>query len=84
MVLIEHLELEQRRVLDQRLRSAGIFHARQLHDDLPKALLLDQWFGDAELINAVANGFERLIDRGLLDPLGLIGLQRKDEALVAR
>ena len=82
MVLIQHLEFQQGRVLDEGLGPPWVFHARQLHDDLPKALLLDQRLGHAELVHAVPDGFEGLADGRLLDPFGFVGFQGKDQRAI--
>ena len=70
-VFIQHFEFEQRGFLDQILGALGILDARELDDDLLQALPLYDRFRDPELIDSVSDRFQCLIDRRILDALGL-------------
>ena len=71
VVLVEHFKLEQGRLFDQILGALGLFDAGQLHDDLLQPLPLHHRFGHAELVDAVPDRFQGLVDRGILNPLDL-------------
>ena len=77
MILIQHLELQQGRVLNEGLGPPWILHARELDNDLAEPLLLNQGLGHAELIDPVPDSLQGLADRRLLDPFGIVGLQRQ-------
>ena len=78
--LVHHLELEQRGLADEGLGARRILHARELHQDAVLALLLDGRLGDAELVDAVADGLEPLAHRQIADVLGLARLERQHHA----
>ena len=50
------------RGLDDALDALGVVDARQLDDDLVAAVALDDRLGHAELVDAVADGLDRLVD----------------------
>src|SRR5258706_104127 len=60
--LVEELEFEQRGLADERLGAPRVLHARQLDQDLIRALPRDRGLAHAELIDAVANRLEPLTD----------------------
>src|SRR5439155_26607851 len=82
-VLVQHFELEKSGVLDERLGPARILDARKLYDNLPETLLLNQRFGYPELVDTVADCFERLAHRLFFDALRFIRLYRKYQYAVA-
>ena len=65
--LVDQLELEQRGLADEGLGPRRILHARELDQDAVLALLLDGRLGDAELVDAVADGLEPLAHRQVAD-----------------
>ena len=56
---------------DQLLGALRILDAGQLDDDVVVALPLDDRLGDAELVDAVADRLQRLLDREFADALAL-------------
>ena len=60
--LVEELEFEQRGLADERLGAPRVLHARQLDQDLIRALPRDRGLAHAELIDTVANRLEPLTD----------------------
>ena len=79
-VLVDHADFERRGAAEDVLGARGVLHAGQLHDDAVGALLLDDRLGDAELVDAVAQDRDVLLDRAVLDALLRLGLQRRDRA----
>jgi len=73
------LELEERRLADQLLGALRILDAGQLDDDLVRALRLHRRFGDAELVDAVADDLERLVDDVVADALRLALIEGEGE-----
>jgi len=61
--LFNQLELEQRRGADDFFSALNVLNARQLNDDALAALFLNGGFRNAELIDAVAQHFQRAVDR---------------------
>src|SRR5207244_1586052 len=55
------------RAPNQFLGAFRVLNTRQLDQDVLRALALDVGFGDAELIDTVADGLERLLQRRLTD-----------------
>ncbi len=68
-VFVQHFEFEQRRLLNQTLGTFRILDTGQLHNDLLQPLALNNRLRDTELIDAVPDGFQRLVDGGILDAL---------------
>ena len=60
--LVEQLELEQRGLADEGLGARRVLDARQLDQDLIRALARDRGLAHTELIDAVADGLEPLTD----------------------
>jgi len=71
VILIKHLELQQRRFLDERLRPLRILDSGKLHHNLFEPLPLNQRLGHSELVDSIANRLQGLVDRGILDPFNL-------------
>jgi hypothetical protein len=67
--ILDQAELEESGVLDQPLDALRILDARQLNHDAVAAQTLahDRGLGDAELVDAVANRLQSLVDRLFLD-----------------
>ena len=82
-LLVDHPDLERRGAAEDVLRARRVLHAGQLHDDALGALLLDDRLGDAELVDAVAQDLDVLLDGAVLDALLRLGLERADEAELA-
>ena len=61
------LELQNRRLADEILRALRVLDARQLNQDAVGAATLDDRLTDTELIDAVPNRLDGLIDRELAD-----------------
>ena len=59
--VIHQFEFEQRRLADDLLRPFGILNARELDQNILLSLPLDDRFADPELVDTVANGFQRLV-----------------------
>ena len=78
-IVVDHADLERRGAAEDVLGARGVLHARQLHDDAVGALLLDDRLGDAELVDAVAQDRDVLLDGAVLDALLRLGLQARDE-----
>ena len=68
----DRAEFQGRGGADQALGRGGVLHARQLHDHAVVALALDDRLGHAELVDAVAQGGDVLLDRVAGD-LGQLG-----------
>src|SRR5262249_18025873 len=62
-LLVEQLELEERGLANERLGARRVLHARQLDQDLIRALPGDGGLAPPELIDAVADRLEALTDR---------------------
>ena len=84
MGVVHQLELQQRRAADQVLGPLGVLDARQLDQDAVFALAPDVRLGDAELVDAVANGFEGLVHRQLLHLLDVLVRQVEDRRKALR
>ena len=82
-VVVDHPDLERRGAAEDVLGARGVLHAGQLHDHAFAALLLDDRLGDAELVHAVAQDLDVLLDGAVLDLLLRLGLERRDEAQLA-
>ena len=82
-IVVDHADLERRRAAEDVLRPRRVLHARKLHDDPVGALLLDDRLGDAELVDAVAQDRDVLLDRAVLDALLRFGLERRDQPELA-
>ncbi len=81
--VVDHADFERRGAAEDVLGARRVLHAGQLHDDAVGALLLDDRLGDAELVDAVAQDLDVLLDRAVLDALLRLGLQARDEPQVA-
>src|SRR5262249_47231225 len=66
-VLVDHADLEAGRPAENVLRARGVLDAWQLDDDAIGALLLDDRLGDAELVDAIAQDRDVLLDCAVLD-----------------
>ena len=82
-IVVDHADLERRGAAEDVLGPRGVLHARQLHDDAVAALLLDDRLGDAELVDAVAQDRDVLLDRAVLDALLRLRLEARDESELA-
>ena len=82
-VLVHQPHFECRGAAEDLLRLRGILHARELHYHAVQALLLDHGLGDAQLVDAVVQRLDVLLERGFLDPLLSLGADRGDEAQLA-
>src|SRR5690606_23880694 len=80
-LVVDDSELKPRSAADQRLGSLDILHARQLHHHAIIALADDGGLRDPELIDAVADDLDALIERILPDILPV--LARKAELELA-
>ena len=70
-VALDHAAVFQRRGgAEDALGLGGVLHARQLDHDAVGALALDHRLGDAERVDAVAQGADVLLDRVGRDPAG--------------
>ena len=69
--LVDQPEFQGRRRRQYLVQLVGVLHARQLHDDTVNALPLYQGFGNAELVNAIAQRCEVLLDGEILSILDL-------------
>src|SRR5581483_10271087 len=78
VAIIDQLEFEQSRLLDELLRLFGILNAGQLDENFLLPLALDDRLADAELIDAVANRLERLLDRLVAQRAQLFLRERKN------
>jgi len=76
LVLGEELEFENRRFADDSLGALGIGLARQLDENRIASAALDDRLRKAELVDAVAHGLERLLDREFFDAVDLLLRQR--------
>ncbi len=72
---LDELPLEDGRDLDELLDPVGVADAGQFDDDPVRALSLDERLGDAELVDAVADGLPDLVDGLVLEELDDRGLQ---------
>ena len=68
-LLVDHAHLERRGAAEDVLRLGGVLHAGQLHHDAVGALLLDHRLGHAELVDAVVQRGDVLLQRAVLDAL---------------
>src|SRR5579864_2087042 len=75
-------EFEEGGVLDQLAHAIEVVDSRQLHDDAVAAGGLDDRFGDAVGVDAVADGLHRLVDR-LVAQLGDVGGEHLEDHAVA-
>ena len=66
---LDELPLEDGRDLDEVLDPLGVVDAGELDDDPLRALPLDERLGDAELVDAVADGLPDLVDGLVLEEL---------------
>src|SRR6266540_4070116 len=64
--LLDQLQLQERRALDQVLDPLGVVDAGQLNQDPVRSLAGDQGLGDAELVHPVADRLDRLRHRVVL------------------
>ena len=71
--LVDELELQQRGLADELARAGLVADPGELDEDAVGPLLEDRGLGDAELVDAVADGLETLVDRVGADPVGLGG-----------
>ena len=69
--LVHQLELQQRGLADERLGPLRILDSGQLDQDVPLSLALDGGFRDPELVDAVADGLQRLVHREVADVVEL-------------
>ena len=72
-------ELEVGGLAEDALGFGRVLHAGQLHHDAVAALLLDHRLGHAELVDAVAQRREVLVDRVVLHLLDLLRADREHE-----
>ena len=66
VLLVDEMELERRRRAEHALRRRRILDAGQLDEDAVEALALHDGFGDAELVDAIAQRQRVLLDREVL------------------
>ena len=78
-LVVDHPDLERRGAPQDVFRARRVLHARKLHDDAVDALLLDDRLGDAELVDAIAQDGDVLLDGAVLDLLLRLGLQAPDQ-----
>ena len=75
VLVVHHAHFQRGGAAEDVLRLGGVLHAGQLHDDAVGALLLDHRLGDAELVDAVVQGGDVLLDGEFLDALLRLGLE---------
>ena len=68
--LIDHAHFQCGRAAQNVLGLGGVLHARQLHHDAVLALLLDDGLGHAQLVDAVVQGGDVLLERLVLHAAG--------------
>ena len=78
--VVDEARFERRRAADDVLRLRRVLHAGQLDDDAIGALLLDDGLRHAELVDAVVQGADVLLQRVVLDRLDRRGPERGDES----
>ena len=84
-IVVDHANFQRCGAPENVLGAGSVLHARELHDDAIRALLLNDWLGDAELVDAVAQDGDVLLDCAVLDALLRLGLEGGDKLeLVAR
>ena len=66
-IFVDHPDLEGRGTTEDVLGARGVLHARQLNDDAIDPLLLDDRLGDAQLVDAIAQDRDVLLDGARLD-----------------
>src|SRR6185312_294875 len=81
--LVFGVVFQRRHRAQHALGFGGVLHARQFHDDARFTLLLDQRFGYAEFIDAVAQRGDVLGDRGLGEFLHDVGFDRRGQRVTA-
>ena len=69
VLLVDHADLEGRGAAEEILRPRDVLHAGKLHHDAVGALLLDHRLGDAELVDALVERADVLLERRFLDAL---------------
>ena len=79
MLLVDHAHFEAGGAAEDVLGLAGILHPRQLHHHAIRARLLHDRLGHAELVDAVAQRGDVLLQRELLDALLRFRPQRRSE-----
>jgi hypothetical protein len=79
MLFGHHAHFEGRGAAEDLLRARRVLHARELHHDAIDALLLHDRLGDAELVHAIAQRLDVLLQRLLLLALRDLGLDARDE-----
>src|SRR6266852_343133 len=82
-VLVHQPHLERRGAAEYLLRLRGILHSRELHDHAVRSLLLDHGLCDAQLVDAVVQRLDVLLERELLRALLRFRAERGDEAQLA-
>ena len=65
-LVVDHADFERRGAAEDVLGLRRVLHAGQLHHDAVGALLLDHRLGDAELVDAVVQGGDVLLERAVL------------------
>ena len=70
--LVDQPEFQRRGRAEHADRFVRILHARQLHDDAVRRLARDDRLGDAELIDAIAQRRDVLLDGDVLAALELL------------
>ena len=80
LVFVDHAHFERRGAAEDVLRFRRVLHAGQLHDDAVGALLLDDRLGHAQLVHAVAQRRDVLLQREVLRARLRLGLERADDA----
>src|SRR5258706_7484315 len=83
VVLVHHPHLEGRGAPEDLLGLGGVLHAGELHHDAVRALLLDHGLGDPQLVDAVVQSLDVLLEREFLRALLRLGADRADEAQLA-
>ena len=78
-LVVDHAYLERRRATQDVLGARGVLHSRQLNDHAIRALLLDDRFCDAELVDAVAQNRDVLSHRAVLNAFLRLRLEARDE-----
>src|SRR5947208_3252287 len=82
-LIVDHADFERRRTPENILGARGVLHARQLHDDAIAALLLNDRLRDAELVDAVAQNRDVLLDGAVLNALLCLGFESCNQAKLA-
>ena len=81
-IFVDHPHFERRGATEDVLRARGVLDARQLHNDAINTLLLDDRLGDTELVDAIAQDRDVLLDSPCLDPALRLLLDRRNQLQV--